>query len=82
MMIILIRINGHGAVETDPSNPDGDGFEKYLLPYDADLNDLFTTSISMDEVRRILGRIRAERLIFIADTCYSGASGGRTLMAT
>lgn len=79
---VIIFYAGHGAVETDSSNPDGDGFEKYLLPCDADLNDLFTTSISMDDVSRIFARISAERLIFIADTCYSGASGGRTMMAT
>ena len=79
---VIIFYAGHGAVETDPSNPDGDGFEKYLLPYDADLNDLFATSISMDEVRKIFQRISAERLIFIADTCYSGASGGRTMVTS
>ena len=79
---VIIFYAGHGAVETDPSNPDGDGFEKYLLPYDANLNDLYTTSISMDEVRKIFQRISAERLIFIADTCYSGASGGRTLVTS
>ena len=79
---VIIFYAGHGAVETDPSNPDGDGFEKYLLPYDADLNDLYTTSISMDEIRKIFQRIRADRVIFIADTCYSGASGGRTMMAS
>ena len=79
---VIIFYAGHGAVETDPSNPDGDGFEKYLLPYDADLNDLYTTSISMDEVRKIFQRISADRLIFIADTCYSGASGGRTMVAS
>ena len=79
---VIIFYAGHGAVETDPTNPDGDGFEKYLLPYDADLNDLYTTSISMDEVRKIFQRIRADRLIFIADTCYSGASGGRTMVAS
>ena len=79
---VIIFYAGHGAVETDPSNPDGDGFEKYLLPYDADLNDLFASSISMDEVRKIFQRIRADRLIFIADTCYSGASGGRTMLAS
>ena len=79
---VLIFYAGHGAVETDPSNPDGDGFEKYLLPVDADLKDLYTTAISMNEVQTIFQRIQAERLIFIADTCYSGASGGRTTLAT
>ena len=79
---VIIFYAGHGAVETDPSNPDGDGFEKYLLPFDADLNDLFASSISMDEIRKIFQRISAERLIFIADTCYSGASGGRTMVTS
>jgi len=36
----------------------------------------------MDEVRKIFQRISAERLIFIADTCYSGASGGRTMVTS
>jgi hypothetical protein len=79
---VIIFYAGHGAVEPDPSNLDGDGFEKYLLPYDANLEDLYSTSISMNDIRTIFTRIRADRLIFIADTCYSGASGGRTMMAT
>jgi uncharacterized caspase-like protein len=79
---VYIYYAGHGAVETDPANPDGDGFEKYLLPYDADLEDLYSSSISMKEVRTIFQRIAAERLVFIADTCYSGASGGRTLLSS
>jgi uncharacterized caspase-like protein len=33
----------------------------------------------MREIAHILGRIRSERLVFIADACYSGASGGRTV---
>lgn len=78
---VFIYYAGHGGVETDPANPDGDGFEKYLLPYDADLEDLYSTAISMKEVRTIFQRIAAERIIFIADTCYSGASGGRTMLA-
>jgi len=78
---VIIFYAGHGAVETDPLDPDGDGFEKYLLPYDASLNDLYSTSIAMKEIKTIFQRIRADRLIFIADTCYSGATGGRTMLA-
>jgi uncharacterized caspase-like protein len=35
----------------------------------------------MKEVRTIFQRIASERVIFIADTCYSGASGGRTILS-
>lgn len=79
---VIIFYAGHGAVETDPSNPDGDGFEKYLLPHDAKLDDMYTSAISMNDVKTIFQRIRSDRLIFIADTCYSGASGGRTMLAS
>jgi len=34
----------------------------------------------MGEIARIFQRINSERLIFISDTCYSGASGGRTIL--
>ena len=79
---VFIFYAGHGAVETDPVDPDGDGFEKYLLPYDARLDDLYTTAISMNDVRTIFQRNRAQRLVFIADTCYSGASGGRSMLTS
>jgi len=79
---VFIFYAGHGAVEADPVDPDGDGFEKYLLPYDARLDDLYTTAISMNDVRIIFQRNRAQRLVFIADTCYSGASGGRSMLTS
>jgi len=33
----------------------------------------------MGEISHIISRINSDRLIFIADACYSGASGGRTV---
>jgi len=77
--MVIIFFAGHGATEKDLMSPDGDGLEKYLLPYDVDPKDLYATALPMGEISRIFGRIQAERLIFIADSCYSGASGGRTL---
>jgi hypothetical protein len=77
--MVIIYFAGHGASEKDVMSPDGDGLEKYLLPYDADPRDLYASALPMNEVSRIFNRIRSERLIFIADACYSGASGGRTI---
>jgi len=76
---VIIFFAGHGAAEMDVTNPDGDGLEKYILPYDADLRDLYSTAVPMREVAHIFNRIQSERLIFIVDSCYSGASGGRTV---
>lgn len=77
--MVIIFFAGHGATEKDVQSPDGDGLEKYLLPCDADPKDLYATAMPMAEVSRIFGRIQSERLVFIADSCYSGASGGRTI---
>jgi len=77
--MVIIFFAGHGACEKDVMSPDGDGLEKYILPHDADPRDLYGSALPMSEVSRIFNRIRSERLIFIADACYSGASGGRTI---
>lgn len=78
---VIIFLAGHGATETDPSSPDGDGLEKYILPHNADPTDLYSSAMPMSEVARIFQRISSDRLVFIGDTCYSGASGGRTILA-
>jgi hypothetical protein len=80
--MVILYFAGHGATETDVQSPDGDGLEKYLLPYDADPKDLYASAIPMREISYIFDRIRSERLIFIVDSCYSGASGGRTISTT
>jgi hypothetical protein len=80
--MVIIFFAGHGATEKDVMSPDGDGLEKYLLPYGADPKDLYATALPMGEISRIFNRIRSERLVFIADSCYSGASGGRTISLT
>jgi hypothetical protein len=77
--MVIIFFAGHGATEKDVMSPDGDGLEKYLLAYDADPEDLYATALPMGEISKIFHRIRSERLVFIADSCYSGASGGRTI---
>lgn len=78
---VFIYYAGHGAPEADSASEDGDGFEKYLLPTDADPAELYSTALPMREIADIFGRLNAERVIFIADSCFSGASGGRTVYA-
>ncbi|MFO7706976.1 MAG: caspase family protein [Desulfobacterales bacterium] len=75
----IIFFAGHGATERDALSPDGDGLEKYILTHDSDSSDLFSTALPMRDIAMIFDRIRSQRLIFVADACYSGASGGRTV---
>lgn len=75
---VIIYYAGHGAPETDATSADGDGLEKYLVPHDADPNDLYTTALPMREIETVFQRLSSERVVFITDACYSGATGGRT----
>lgn len=77
--MVILYFAGHGATERDVMSPDGDGLEKYLLPHGADLEDLYASALPMREIQHVFNRIRSERLVFVVDSCYSGASGGRTV---
>lgn len=75
---VIIYYAGHGAPEAEASASDDDGLEKYVVPYDADPKDLYTTGLPMREVETIFQRLASDRVIFINDSCYSGATAGRT----
>jgi hypothetical protein len=78
---VLIFFAGHGAPEVDTRGLERDGLAKYLIPSDADPDDLYSTALPMDELQTIFGRIEAERVVAFLDACYSGAAGGRTFAA-
>ena len=75
---VVIFFAGHGAPEVDTRGLERDGLAKYLIPSDADPDDLYSTALPMDELQTIFGRIEAERVVAFLDACYSGAAGGRT----
>ena len=78
---VIVYFAGHGAPEIDQRGLERDGLAKYLIPADADPDDLFSTALPMDDLQAIFGRIEAERVVMFLDACYSGAAGGRTFTA-
>lgn len=75
---VVIFFAGHGAPEVDQRGVERDGFSKYLVPSDAEPDDLYSTALPMDELQTIFARLEAERVVVFLDACYSGAAGGRT----
>jgi len=75
---VYIYYAGHGAPAMDPKSRSRDGMEKYIVPADADLDDLRATGISMDEIQKFFGWIESKQVMFFIDSCYSGEAGGRT----
>lgn len=80
--LVVIYFAGHGASEVDQRGVERDGLSKYLVPADADPDDLYSTALPMDEMQNVLARIEAERVTVFLDACYSGAAGGRTFAST
>jgi caspase domain-containing protein len=75
---VIVYFAGHGAPEVDQRGLERDGLAKYLIPSDADPDDLYSSALPMDDLQTIFGRIEAERVVMFLDACYSGAAGGRT----
>jgi uncharacterized caspase-like protein len=78
---LYVFFAGHGAPEQDSSSREDDKIRKYILAHDSEVNDLYATGLGMDDIAQIFSAIIAERIIFIIDSCYSGAGGGRTILA-
>jgi hypothetical protein len=76
--LVYIYYAGHGSAEIDSKCRYQDGLEKYLVPSDAELDNLFSTGIAMEEIQRFFERIEAKQILFFIDSCYSGEAGGRS----
>ena len=76
--VVYLYYAGHGAPVIDKQSSSRDGMEKYLVPFDADLDDLFATGISMSEIQTFFNRLESKQVLFFIDSCYSGEAGGRS----
>ena len=77
---VCIYYAGHGApvIDVDARRNSADNIEKYLVPHDAEADDLRSTAISMDSIQQYFSWLDAKQVICFFDTCYSGAAGGRS----
>ncbi|HTA45404.1 MAG TPA: polysaccharide deacetylase family protein [Bryobacteraceae bacterium] len=75
---------GHGATRTLADNRQ----IGFIIPVDADLNNYYSTAISMTELREASDLIPAKHVYFVMDSCYSGlaltrggaSAGGRSYL--
>ena len=65
---VLIYFAGHG--ETLDLTEGGE--RGYLLPVDGDKEDLYLSSIGMDELEKISEMSKAKHMLYLVDACYSG----------
>jgi len=68
----IFYFSGHGDMGKHPTR----GSEYYLIPKNADKEDLFATAIELSEFQRLWTAIAAGTRILIADACNSGGFSG------
>jgi WD40 repeat protein len=74
---VVMFFAGHGTPDIDLTGRADDGMEKYLVPYDADLEKIAATCIPMSNFTEIFGSIRSRRVILFLDSCFSGGGAGK-----
>ena len=74
---VLIFFAGHGETMDLPEG----GEKGYLIPVEGDSEDLYLTSVPMDELRQIALMSEAKHMLYLVDACYGGiaAIGSRGL---
>ena len=79
--LVIIFFTGHGGLETDYTEIEKDGVAKYLLPYDAKLDELFSSAVSNRRFDELLLTIRSDKMVIFLDSCYSGgiSKAGRAI---
>lgn len=76
---VILYFAGHGAMEEIEEKGGKMDSNTYLVPFDADRDDLESTALSMDiDIARFFRRLKARNVILFVDSCYSGEAGGRT----
>jgi peptidoglycan/xylan/chitin deacetylase (PgdA/CDA1 family)/uncharacterized caspase-like protein len=70
---VFIFFAGHGATRSLGENRQ----TGFIIPVDADLNNYYSTAISMTEIREASDLIPAKHVYFVMDSCYSGLALAR-----
>ncbi|HET9954315.1 MAG TPA: caspase family protein [Polyangiaceae bacterium] len=66
---VVVYFSGHGFLRQT-----GTDSEAYLLPFDANLDQLERTALSASELTRLLAAIRASRLLVLLDACHAAGT--------
>jgi uncharacterized caspase-like protein len=81
--LVVIYFAGHGGTGEDVTEPpdEADGVDEYLVTYDAEQTDLFSTAVRDDEMADWLASFRCDNVVVILDSCFA-AGATRSLEQT
>lgn len=67
--IVYIFVASHGA--PNPTRPE----DLYILPHDAEADNMPGTALPMSDLRAAIQRLRARHVVLLTDACHSGGVG-------
>ncbi|MFT3870552.1 MAG: caspase family protein [Nibricoccus sp.] len=79
---VMIFFAGHGGQEQDKCESIAEKQAYYFLPWDADPEDMASTSLSQNDFEKLVRTLKAQRLVMFLDACHStgvAKAGGRDL---
>ena len=81
--LVVIYFAGHGGTGEDLTVPpdEADGVDEYLVTYDAQQADLFSTAVRDDEMADWLASFQSDHVVVILDSCFA-AGATRSLEQT
>jgi len=81
--LVVIYFAVHGGTGEDVTVPpdEADGVDEYLITYDAQKTDLFSTAVRDDEIADWLASFRCDNVVVILDSCFA-AGATRSLEQT
>jgi helicase len=65
--VVVIAFSGHGTSTHE------------LVAYDADIDDLHGSCVTLDELTELVSQIPARQLVCILDCCFAGGAGAKVL---
>lgn len=72
--LVVFYFSGHGSYDTDFNGDEEDGFDEYLVPYDAKPDNLYGTAVRDDEIGDWLSSLASRCVLLVLDTCFSGGA--------
>jgi hypothetical protein len=65
---VFIFFAGHGQTQDLPNNSK----VGYIIPVEGEMNNYYSTAISMHQLQELSDRLRAKHMFFAMDSCFSG----------
>ncbi|MDQ2843650.1 MAG: caspase family protein [Acidobacteriota bacterium] len=70
--LVVLYISSHGTSAASDTSASGNAQTGYIVTYDTNPQALFSTAFAMEDLKKVLDHLKAQRVVVFLDTCFSG----------